>query len=156
MTQFSISSDTFLKSYELKTWYILVWHFVCSKKTEETGEVKDKIRSGRTKKLSTVMSLRNRNKCNKDLKQDLKDAPGASVDPSFSKASSEMVIMKGRQWRRETGKSSCGMPNYTRKSYDNRSYGVMNANFKSLDQIVITRHWGGQGRSTTVSAYSHV
>lgn len=43
------------------------------------------------------MSLRNRNKCNKDLKQDLKDEPGASVDPSFSKASSEMAIMKGRQ-----------------------------------------------------------
>lgn len=74
------------------------------------------------------MSLRNRNKSNKDLKQDLKDAPGASVDPSFSKASSEMAIMKGRQWRRETGKNSCGVPNYTRKSYDNKSYGVMNAN----------------------------
>lgn len=135
------------------SWYGILYVL---KKTEETGEVKDKIWSDRTKKLSTVMSLRNRNKCNKDLKQDLKDAPGASVDPSFSKASSEMAIMKGRQWRRETGKSSCGMPNYTRKSYDNRSYGVMNANFKSLDQIVITRHWGGQGRSTTVSAYSHV
>lgn len=43
------------------------------------------------------MSLRNRNKCNKDLKQDLKDAPGASVDPSFSKASSghnERTAMK--------------------------------------------------------------
>ncbi|KAL3974221.1 trafficking protein particle complex subunit 2 [Sarotherodon galilaeus] len=59
------------------------------KKFQQTGQVEDKRRSGRPKKLSTadeqylkVMSLRNRKRSSKDLTQDLRDASGPSVDPA--------------------------------------------------------------------------
>ena len=89
---------------------------------EETGQVEDKRRSVRPKKLSTaneqhlkVMSLRKRKKSSKYLTQDLRDASGPSADPSTVIPS---LIRNGLHRRVAVKKPSLGKENReTRLSY---------------------------------------